>query len=174
MLKVLDGVPTLCVAKQDKNKTGHAVSVFLAPAQLVKAAKKMFDGGYVLEDILALDFNDGMMVIYHYNSLMVDDRIVMRVMVDRNKPVVPSITSVFDGAEWHERECRDFHGVTFEGNPNLVPLLMPAEDVDLHPLLKADKSRKDIKDILQLGEVVSCSPEIEMLFAKEAEAASAE
>ena len=64
-------------------------------------------------------------------------------------------------------------GVVFEGNPNLVPLLMPVEDVDVHPLVKTDKTRKSIKDVLSLGEVVSCSKEVEELFAAEEEAGEA-
>jgi NADH-quinone oxidoreductase subunit C len=50
---------------------------------------------------------------------------------------------------------------------------MPVEDKDLFPLRKTDKTRKSIKDVLSLGEVVSCSPELEALFAEaEAEEAS--
>ena len=91
---------------------------------------------------------------------------VLRVLVGKDKPIVPSIASIYHGAEWHERETRDFHGIVFEGNPNLVPLLMAAEDVDVHPLVKTAKVLKSIKDVLGLGEVVSCSAELEELFAE--------
>jgi len=167
MLQALEGITTQCVARQEKATTGHDWSIFLAPGQLVKAAKQLYAAGYSLEDVLALDFEEGFLVLYHFNRWDVDERVTLRVLVGKDNPTVPSIASVFDGAEWHERETRDFHGVVFEGNPNLVPLLMAAEDVDFHPLVKTAKVRKSIKDILSLGEIVSCSREIEALFAEE-------
>ncbi|WP_319467529.1 NADH-quinone oxidoreductase subunit C [uncultured Pseudodesulfovibrio sp.] len=173
MLQVLEGIPTQCVAKQDKSTTGHVWSIFLAPGQIVNAARKLYEAEYSLEDVLALDVEEGFLVLYHFNRWTIDERVTLRVFVSKDNPTVPSIAPIFHGAEWHERETRDFHGVNFEGNPNLVPLLMPAEDVDVHPLIKTAKVRKSVKDILSLGEVISCNKEIEELFAEaEAEEAS--
>jgi NADH-quinone oxidoreductase subunit C len=171
-MQALEGIVTQCVARQNKGTTGHDWSVFLAPGQVVKAAQKLFDAQYALEDILALDIEEGFLVLYHFNTFTVDERVTLRVLLAKDKPVVPSIASIFHGAEWHERETRDFHGVLFEGNPNLVPLLMPAEDVDFHPLVKSAKNRKSIKEILSLGEIISCNREIEALF-EDAEAVEA-
>ncbi len=173
MLQALDGIVTQCVAKQDKGATGHVWSVFLATDQIVKAARQLYEAEYSLEDIFALDCEEGFLVLYHFNRWALDERVTLRVLIPKDNPTVPSIASVFHGAEWHERETRDFHGVNFEDNPNLVPLLMPVEDVDFHPLVKTAKARKSIKDILSLGEVISCSEEIKALFAdEEAEEAS--
>ena len=173
MLQALEGIRTQCVAKQDKSTTGNVWSVFLAPDQVIKAATKLYEAEYSLEDILALDFEEGFLVLYHFNRWISDERVTLRVLVPKDKPVVPSIAGVFQGAEWHERETRDFHGVVFEGNPNLVPLLLPVEDKDSTPLVKTDKARKSIKEVLSLGEIISCNKEIEALFAEaEAEEAS--
>jgi len=173
MLQVLEGVATQCVAKQDKGVTGNVWSIFLAPNQIVKAAQKLYEAEYSLEDVLALDIEEGFLVIYHFNRWNIEERVTLRVLLPKDNAVVPSIASIFHGAEWHERETRDFHGVIFEGNPNLVPILMAAEDVDVHPLIKTAKVRKSIKDLLTLGEIVSCSKEVEELFAEaEAEEAS--
>ncbi|WP_243546825.1 NADH-quinone oxidoreductase subunit C [Pseudodesulfovibrio tunisiensis] len=169
MLNVLDGVATLCVTRDNPASTGHAWSVFLAPGQIVRAAEELFAEEYVLESILALDVEEGFLLVYHFNKYFVDERIAVKVLVSREDPTVPSITGIYDGAEWHEREVRDFHGVNFDGNPNLVPILLPADDFDLHPLLKDDKSRKALREVMSLGEVVTCSSEIEQLFAEEAE-----
>ncbi|ADU62304.1 MAG: NADH-quinone oxidoreductase subunit C [Pseudodesulfovibrio sp.] len=165
MLQALAGIPTQLVARQDKGATGNVWSVFLVPGQIVKAARKLIEAEYSLEDILALDFNEGFLVLYHFNRWTIDERVTLRVLIPRDNPVVPSIASVYDGAEWHERETRDFHGIIFEGNPNLVPLLMPVESADLHPLVKSDKARLSIKDVLSLGEVVSSTGVIDALFA---------
>ena len=167
MLHVLEGIPTKCVARQDKDATGHVWSVFLEPSRLVSVAAKLYEAEYSLEDVLALDFEEGFLVIYHFNRWSQDERVTLRLMAPKDAPVVPSIASVFDGAEWHERETRDFHGVRFEGNPNLVPLLVTAEEPDVFPLVKTAKTRKAMKSILALGEVISCDAEIEALFAQE-------
>ncbi len=173
MLQALEGITTQCVAKQDKGTTGNVWSIFLAPGQIVKAAQKLYDAEYSLEDVLALDFEEGFLVVYHFNRWNIEERVTLRVLISRDDPTVPSIALIFHGAEWHERETRDFHGINFEGNPNLVPLLMAVEDVDVHPLVKTDKVRKSIKDILNLGEIISCTKEMEELFAEtEAEEAS--
>ena len=172
MLAARGGFPTQGWGKQDKGATGPFWAGFLAPGQVVKACKELYQAEYPLEDVLALDVEEGFLVLYHFNRWTVDERVTLRVLLNKDNPGVPSIASIFDGAEWHERETRDFHGITFEGNPNLVPLLMAAEDVDFHPLVKKAKARKSIKDILSLGEVISCNKEMEALFA-EAEAPEA-
>ena len=50
----------------------------------------------------------------------------------------PSISHVFGGALWHERECAEMFGLEFEGHPRLVGLYLP-EDFDGHPGLKSFK-----------------------------------
>ena len=51
---------------------------------------------------------------------------------------VPSITDVYGGAIWHERECWEMFGIAFDGHPRLVGLYLP-EDFDGHPGLKSFK-----------------------------------
>ncbi len=51
------------------------------------------------------------------------------------------------------RECYDFHGIKFAGHPNLLPLLLDPETPN-GVLLKDDKSRKPLREILNPGEIV--------------------
>lgn len=61
--------------------------------------------------------------------------LLLRTTVPREDPVLPSITGVFRGADWHERETFEMFGVVFEGHPDLRPLLLP-EGFEGHPLRK--------------------------------------
>ncbi len=61
--------------------------------------------------------------------------LVLKVDLSRENPVVDSLTSVWRGANWHEREAFDLVGIQFTGHPNLVRILC-AEDWVGHPLRK--------------------------------------
>ena len=60
----------------------------------------------------------------------------IKVPVSKADARVPSITGVFRGADWHERECAEMFGIHFDGHPNLVKLYLPP-DFEGHPLLKS-------------------------------------
>ena len=61
-------------------------------------------------------------VVYHFLSPRRNMRIRLKVMTDETTPV-PSITSVFPGADWFEREAYDFYGILFTGHPDLRRIL---------------------------------------------------
>ena len=70
----------------------------------------------------------------------------VHVPVDGEYPVCPSITSLYPGANWHERETHEMFGVVFEGHPRLVNLYLP-EDFEGRPLLKSFRlSTRVVKD----------------------------
>ena len=56
--------------------------------------------------------------------------------VPKDDAVIDSITELFGGAEWHERETHDMFGIDFAGNPNLSPIYLPEGFIG-HPLLKS-------------------------------------
>ncbi|MFJ1953821.1 NADH-quinone oxidoreductase subunit C [Streptomyces microflavus] len=62
-------------------------------------------------------------------------RLMLRTTVPHDAAVLPSATDVYAGAAWHERETHEMFGVTFEGHPDLAPLLLP-EGFEGHPLRK--------------------------------------
>jgi NADH-quinone oxidoreductase subunit C len=78
---------------------------------------------------------DALEVVYDFNHYASFCRVVIRTRVGRSKPEVPTISGIYSGANWHERETHDFFGIIFVGHPYLEPLLLP-EDADYHPLLK--------------------------------------
>lgn len=79
---------------------------------------------------------DGFEVIYQLVSLEKGHEVVIKTRLTRDDPQVPSVTSVWQGANWHERETRDMFGINFEGHPHLVPLLLPEDMTDHFPLRK--------------------------------------
>lgn len=76
-----------------------------------------------------------MEVIYTLYSIPNHVTLHLRVMLDREKPSVSSVSSVWRTADWHEREAFDFYGIQFEGHPDLRRILLP-EDWEGHPLRK--------------------------------------
>ena len=73
-------------------------------------------------------------VVYHFLSPRLNQRIRVKVMTDEETPV-PSITSVFRGAEWFEREAFDLYGVLFTGHPDMRRILTDY-GFEGHPLRK--------------------------------------
>jgi NADH-quinone oxidoreductase subunit C len=74
-------------------------------------------------------------VVYHLLSISKRERVRLKVRLDGSSPVVESITSVWPGANYFEREIFDLFGIRFSGHPYLRRILMP-EDWEGHPLRK--------------------------------------
>jgi NADH-quinone oxidoreductase subunit C len=85
--------------------------------------------------------------VYHFAHFDTPGRISAMAVAPADKPLFPSIASVYQGAEWHERETRDFFGFVYEGNPNFIPLLLADNMVDVHPLLKDAEARAPLAAI---------------------------
>ena len=76
-----------------------------------------------------------MEVVYNLYSIPMEHHLMLKVVVSRNKPEVPSVTDIWKTANWHERETFDLLGIVFTNHPDLRRLLMPA-DWEGHPLRK--------------------------------------
>jgi NADH-quinone oxidoreductase subunit C len=74
-------------------------------------------------------------VVYNLLSTKTSVRVRLRVKVPEEDAVVPSVTSVWRGADWFERYCFDMYGIRFTDHPDLRRLLMYDEFVG-HPLRK--------------------------------------
>jgi NADH-quinone oxidoreductase subunit C len=74
-------------------------------------------------------------VVYHLLSIPKKERVRLKVKLNSSSPAIESITSVWPGANYFEREVFDLFGVRFTGHPYLRRILMP-EDWEGHPLRK--------------------------------------
>lgn len=150
--EVLSGFEARGKAVSDYAKTGFYAGMFIEKTDLLNAAALLFENGYFLEDVSGVDVQEGIIVVYHFDRYDRSERLTVRVLTSHDAPSVPSIVSVFSGADWHERECFDFFGVVFENHPNLKPLLLP-DDLGMHPLLK-ENSRQSLYALLPFDQLV--------------------
>jgi NADH-quinone oxidoreductase subunit C len=130
------------VIERDYAVHGYHVDAQVSVDQLMEAVSLVDKNEFFIESITGVDWikEDQMEVIYDFSRYDFDlCRVVIRTRVPRKNPVVPTITDIYAGANWHERETHDFFGITFEGHPHLIPLLLP-EDADFHPLQKDFKA----------------------------------
>jgi NADH-quinone oxidoreductase subunit C len=74
-------------------------------------------------------------VVYHLLSIPKKERVRLKVRLHSASPVVESLTSVWPGANYFEREVFDLFGIRFTGHPHLRRILMP-EDWEGYPLRK--------------------------------------
>jgi NADH-quinone oxidoreductase subunit C len=88
-------------------------------------------------------------VVYHLHSWKNAIRLRIKCYLSQENPSIKSLTPLFDGANWQERETFDFFGVNFEGHPNMTRILN-MDEMDYHPMLKQyhleDGTREDKDD----------------------------
>ena len=90
----------------------------------------------VLADLAGVDTGTEMWVVYHLWSPLTSDWLrVIAHGLERDDPRVPSVTFLWNGAEWAEREAYDMFGIIFEGNRDLRRIYMPP-DYTSFPLRK--------------------------------------
>ena len=115
------------------------LTLTVAPETIRAAAATVQAAGYnAFEDMTAVDWSPSeprFQLSYHILSHKLKERIRLRTLLSAEDPAIDSITPVWPGANYYEREVFDLFGVRFEGHPNLRRILMP-EDWVGHPLRK--------------------------------------
>lgn len=87
--------------------------------------------------LTAVDWKDqGLEVVARVDNLDDNVSLFMRTRLGPGVSTCPSLTSVYSGANWMERECYDMFGVRHEGHPDLRRILL-TDDWEGHPLLKS-------------------------------------
>jgi NADH-quinone oxidoreductase subunit C len=119
---------------------GVEIRLTAAPEASWDVCRLLRDLGFeYLNCLSGVDWLSRLEVVYDLSSLRHPNKVHLRVPVKRESPVLPTVTDIWHGANWHERECFDLFGVRFEGHPDLRRILL-SEDWVGYPL------RKDYSD----------------------------
>lgn len=89
----------------------------------------------MLSNETSVDYPEYYEMVYHLYSQVAGHTVTVKVRLDKENPVVPSITGIWQSADFQEREIFDLMGIVFEGHKNLNRILLP-EDFAGHPLQK--------------------------------------
>jgi len=74
-------------------------------------------------------------VVYHLHSIEQKQRVRLKCRLESDEPAIESVTSVWRGANWYEREVFDLFGINFLNHPDLRRIMLP-DDWEGHPLRK--------------------------------------
>lgn len=107
-------------------------------AFVLRQAKERPELGFnFLRCLTGIDqMEQGIELVYSLFSYSNRHVVHIKVLLPPEDPTIDSITPVWIGADWHERETAEMFGVTFVGHPNPKHLLLD-DDMTIHPLLKA-------------------------------------
>ena len=126
-----------------------AVDNYLGDASAVVRPQRIADVARFLKDESGLDFDmpidvtcvdyignsPRFEVVYHLFSTTQRHRLRLKAHVDEGNPSIPSVTPVWVGANWLERETYDMYGIRFEGHPDLRRIYL-YDEFEGHPLRK--------------------------------------
>jgi NADH-quinone oxidoreductase subunit C len=116
-------------------------TTIVVPRELIRgAAERVRDDSTLLFNLLSdltcvdrFPLEPRFELNYHLTSISRRDRIRLRVRVSGDDPVADTVTPIWPGANWMEREVFDLFGVRFQGHPDLRRILLP-NDWEGNPL----------------------------------------
>jgi len=127
--------------KKDKGRAGDPF-VWVEPARLPEFLEVCRDDERlafeILVDLSAVDpskDDPNLWIVVHLLSLAHRHRLEVKCTLPKASAALPSSTTVYRAAQWHERECAEMFGITFVGHPDPRHILLP-EDWVGHPMRK--------------------------------------
>ena len=115
---------------------GNETLLTAEASALLDVCRSIKDAGFTYPaDVTALDDGQTLRMVYRAYSMAENRYMVISVPIARKGGRVPTVSAIWRGAEWFEREVSELFGITFEGHPDPRPLLLPP-GIEGHPLLK--------------------------------------
>lgn len=137
------------LVEKDAKLTGIQFEAIVPQDKISQVASEYKAQGYFLESLTAVDFAECLELVYHFNVWGPVNRSCVKILVPKETELsAPSITAVYESANWFEREIYDMFGISFKGHPNLKRLLLP-ESSTIFPLLKSFKGEPKGADVEQ-------------------------
>ena len=90
--------------------------------------------------VIGVDYVDHLTVVYHLTNYYTGVMIELSVDIPVDDPHIESVTSIWEGANWHERETWELFGIVFDNHPKLQRLLTP-DTYEFFPFRKSYKLR---------------------------------
>ena len=90
--------------------------------------------------VIGVDYIDHLTVVYHLTNYYTGVMIELSVDIPVDDPHIESVTSIWEGANWHERETWELFGIVFDNHPKLQRLLTP-DTYEFFPFRKSYKLR---------------------------------
>ena len=116
-----------------------------------------------LSDVTAVEYRDlelPLQVVWHLRSLPYRRFLRLKGEIQKGEPLrVPSVYSIYAGADWLERECYDMFGIEFVGHPDLRRILMWEQYAEGFPLRKDFPLRGRFSRSEQLRQALAAQPE---------------
>lgn len=136
---LVEAAPSVTVERFEPT-AGPAQDVVLVDrSEYHAAAAVLKDAGYdAFSDLCAVDYlrrNPRFEVVLVLTSMSLRRRVRIRTGVPGDDPTVDSVTDLFAGANFYEREAFDLMGINFDNHPDLTRILMP-DEWEGHPLRK--------------------------------------
>lgn len=139
------------------SQRGYDAIVELDKSRVQDFAAFMYAEGFYLSFMTAVHVLPSTVVIYDFAHFDYRFR-VAGVAAATEDNVVPTVVDIYSSAAWYEREIRDFFGVSFEGNPDMRPLILMEGDENFHPLLKSEEDVKQLASVRMKVDEVKLKP----------------
>ncbi|MDZ7688864.1 MAG: NADH-quinone oxidoreductase subunit D [Halobacteriales archaeon] len=116
----------------------NAPAILANPSRVDDIVRVLKQNGYNhLSSVSAVEYENRYESVYHLRRITENredfEEINVVTMTDKDEPAVKTVSGVFKGANWHEREAYDLMGIRYDGHPNLLRILLP-ETWKGHPL----------------------------------------
>lgn len=156
---------------------GQYPTITVTPEELRKVAENLLKNGYnFLVNLTGMDYKDSLGVIYHISSAI--DRtslvVVKTSTENRENPVIPTVSDIWESANLYEREVYDFFGIRFINHPDMRRLFLRQDwngfpfrkdydsNPELNPVPLVNQSTEAMEDVPTLtvnkdGELVNSS-----------------
>ena len=141
-------------------------TVYVAPASVLEIVRWLHDDASqrydYLSDVTAVEYRDyetPIEVVWHLRSLPFRRFLRLKAQLPKNQLEVPSVWSIYKGADWLEREAFDMFGIRFTGHPDLRRILMWEQYLEGYPLRKDFPLRGRFSRAEQLRQALAANPE---------------